>query len=109
MKYDKFFLRNKFLLQRKKKYLTPEKFNFALIFKLIKKHFNTKKVTIAGYYPSYYEVDILKFLEKASKCSTAIGNLQILGIHRFTKFYQILPYFTIFLLFTNKAPIPLGP
>jgi 5-formyltetrahydrofolate cyclo-ligase len=67
MKYDKSYLRNKFLLQRKKKYLTPEKFNFALIFKLIKKHFNTKKVTIAGYYPSYYEVDILKFLEGASK------------------------------------------
>ena len=67
MKYDKSYLRNKFLLQRKKKYLTPEKFNFTLIFKLIKKHFNTKKVSIAGYYPSYYEVDILKFLEEASK------------------------------------------
>ena len=67
MKYDKSYLRNRFLLQRKKKYLTPKKFNFTLIFKLIKKHFNTKKVTIAGYYPSYYEVDILKFLEEASK------------------------------------------
>ena len=67
MKYDKSYLRNKFLLKRKKKYLTPKKFNFSLIFKLIKKHFNTKKVTIAGYYPSYYEVDILKFLEEASK------------------------------------------
>ncbi len=67
MKYDKSYLRNRFLLKRKKKYLVPEKFNFILIFKLIKKHFNTKKITIAGYYPSYYEVDILKFLEEASK------------------------------------------
>jgi len=42
-------------------------FNLNLIFKLIKKHFSKKKIIIAGYYPSYYEVDILNFLEKASK------------------------------------------
>jgi len=67
MKYGKFYLRNKFLLQRKKKYLNTKKFNFTLIFKLIKKHFNNKRIIIGGYYPSYYEVDILKFLEEASK------------------------------------------
>ena len=67
MKYDKFFLRNKFLLERKKRYLTAKKFNFDLIFGLIRKHFHKKKITIAGYYPSNYEVNILKFLEKASK------------------------------------------
>jgi len=66
MKYDKSKLRNHFLLKRKKKHLSPEKFNFNLIFKLIKKHFSDKKITIAGYYPSYYEVNILKFLEEAS-------------------------------------------
>ena len=67
MKYDKTYLRNKSLLQRKKKYLKVEKFNFNLIFKLIKKHFYKKKIIIAGYYPSNYEVDILNFLKKASK------------------------------------------
>ena len=67
MKYDKSHLRNRFLLKRKKKYLASENFNFNLIFKLIRKHFNNKKVTIAGYYPSNYEVDILNFLEAASK------------------------------------------
>ena len=67
MKYDKFLLRNRSLLQRKKKYRTIKKFNFNLIFKLIRKHFRKKKITIAGYYPSYYEVNILKFLEKASR------------------------------------------
>ena len=67
MKYDKAHLRNRFLLKRKKKYLASENFNFNLIFKLIRKHFNNKKVTIAGYYPSNYEVDILSFLEEASK------------------------------------------
>tara|TARA_B100000686_G_C16744727_1_gene948739 strand:+ start:632 stop:1201 length:570 start_codon:yes stop_codon:yes gene_type:complete len=67
MRYDKNYLRNRFLLQRKKKYLKPEKFNFHLIFKLITKHFHTKKIVIGGYYPSDHEVNILNFLEKASE------------------------------------------
>ena len=67
MKYDKFYLRNRSLLKRKKKYLTVKNFNFNLIFNLIRKHFNKKKIIIAGYYPSNYEVDILNFLERASK------------------------------------------
>ena len=67
MKYDKSFLRNKSLLLRKKKYLTIKRFNYNLIFRLIRKHFNRKKITIGGYYPSNYEVNILEFLEEASK------------------------------------------
>jgi len=66
MKYDKFYLRNRSLLKRKKKYLTVKNFNFNLIFNLIRKHFNKRKIIIAGYYPSNYEVNILNFLEKAS-------------------------------------------
>ena len=67
MKYDKSFLRNKSLILRKKKYLTVKKFNYNLVFGLIKKHFQSKKITIGGYYPSNYEVNIIKFLEEASK------------------------------------------
>ena len=67
MKYDKIYLRKRFLLQRKKKYIKAEKFNFNLIFKLIKKHFYKKKIIIAAYYPSNYEVNILNFLKDASK------------------------------------------
>ena len=67
MKYDKSYLRNIFLLKRKKNYLSKKKFNFNLIFNLISKHFYKKKIVIAGYYPSNYEVDILNFLKKASK------------------------------------------
>ena len=67
MKFNKTFLRNKFLLQRKKKYLTVKKFNYNLIFRLIRKHFHSKKITIGCYYPSNYEVNILKFIEEASK------------------------------------------
>ena len=67
MKYGKPYLRSRSLLQRKKKYLTVKKFNFNLIFKLIRRYFHKKKIIIAGYYPSNYEVDILNFLEEASK------------------------------------------
>ena len=67
MKYDKAYLRNKSLLKRKKKYSKTKKFNFNLIFSLIRKHFHKKKIIIAGYYPSNYEVNILNFLEKAVK------------------------------------------
>ena len=67
MKYDKLFLRNKFLLQRKKQYTSTKRFDFNLLFRLIRKHFHRQEITIAGYYPSNYEVNILKFLEKASK------------------------------------------
>lgn len=67
MKRDKAYLRNRFLLLRKKKYLKTKRFSFNLIFKLIKKHFYTKKITIAGYYPSNYEVNILNFLKEATK------------------------------------------
>ena len=67
MKYDKSFLRNKFLLERKKRYLKVKKFNFNLIFNLIKKNFGRKKITIAAYYPANYEVNVLHFVEEASK------------------------------------------
>ena len=66
MWYDKIFLRKKFLNKRKKKYSADRNFNFNLIFGIIKKHFQKKKIAVAGYYPSYYEVNILKFLEEAT-------------------------------------------
>ena len=67
MKYDKNYLRKKFLTQRKKKYFKPEKFDFGLIFNLLRKHFSRKKIIIGAYFPSNYEVDILNFIEKAVK------------------------------------------
>ena len=73
MKYDKSYLRTKSLLLRKKNYLKAKKFNFNLIFKLIRKHFLKKKITIACYYPSDYEVNILDFIKKASKKKFKIG------------------------------------
>ena len=67
MKYDKPYLRNRAILKRKKKYLIVKNFDFKLIFNLIRKHFHKKKIIIAGYHPSKYEANIIKFLEQASK------------------------------------------
>ena len=67
MKYDKSFLRNESLLKRKRKHFAVKKFNFNLIFNLIKKKYGKKKITIAAYFAANYEVDILKFIEQASK------------------------------------------
>jgi len=78
MKHDKIYLRKKHIFQRKKKYFSTKKFNFNLIFKLIKKNFNKKKIIIAGYYPSNYEVDILYFLKQASKKNYKIA-LPVIG------------------------------
>ena len=67
MKQDKSFLRKKYLQIRQNKQKSIKNFNFNLIFNLIKKKFGNKNIIIAGYYPSYYEVDILKFLKLAAK------------------------------------------
>ena len=68
MELNKSFLRNKFLLERKNnKFLASKKFNFKLIFNLIRKQFHNKKIIIAGYYPSNNEVNILNFLKEASE------------------------------------------
>ena len=64
MKYEKSVLRKKSIILRKKNFSKVKKFNFNPIYKLIKRHFNNKNITIAGYYPSNYEVNILNFLEK---------------------------------------------
>ena len=67
MKFDKSFLRNQFLLQRKKKHFNAKNFNFKIIFNLIRQHFYKRKIIIAGYYPANYEVNIINFLKEASK------------------------------------------
>jgi 5-formyltetrahydrofolate cyclo-ligase len=67
MKYDKNYLRKSFIKKRNKNYIKVKSFNFDLIFSLIRKKFKKNKIVIAGYYPSNYEVDVLKFLKKAEE------------------------------------------
>ena len=101
MKYDKSYLRKKSLIQRKKKYLKANKFNFNIVFKLIRKHFSSKKIIIAGYYPSYYEVDILNFLEKASKKKFRIA----LPVIRSSSMMSFKPWIFKEPLYVNKFGI----
>ena len=113
MRYGKNYLRNKFLLERKKKHLSPKKFNFRLIFNLIRKHFPNKKIIIGGYYPSNYEVNILKFLEKASqnKFKIALPVIRSSGRMSFRSWIFNEPLYvsafgTLEPLSTNKEMIP---
>ena len=67
MQINKSLLRLKFIKKRKKLYSKNFLFSFDKIFFLIKKNFPTKKLSIAGYYPSDFEVNILDFLSQANR------------------------------------------
>jgi 5-formyltetrahydrofolate cyclo-ligase len=73
MQVDKSSLRLKFIKKRKKSYSTNFFFSFDKIYLLIKKNFSKKKLSIAGYYPSNFEVNILGFLSQAYKKNFKVG------------------------------------
>ena len=73
MQVDKTILRLKFIKKRKKLYSRNFFFSFDKIFFLIKKNFSKKKLSIAGYYPSNFEVNILDFLCQANKKNFKVG------------------------------------
>ncbi len=56
-------LRKKYLELRKKKYYEIDKEFFSPLVNLFKLDFKKKFFKVALYYPSYYEVDVLKLLE----------------------------------------------
>jgi len=73
MQIDKSLLRLKFFKKRRKLYSKKIFFSFNKIFFLIKKNFSNKKISIAGYYPSNFEVNILDFLYLANKKNFKVG------------------------------------
>jgi len=60
---SKIQLRKKYLILRKKKYFEIDKNFFLPLFKLIRSKFKKKFIKIAFYYPSNYELNVLKILE----------------------------------------------
>ncbi len=60
---QKNLLRKKYLLLRKKKYFEVNKLFFNPIIKLIKSKFRNKKIKIGLYFPSFFELNVLKILE----------------------------------------------
>ncbi len=73
MQVNKSSLRLKFIKKRRKLYSTKIFFSFDKIFFLIKKNFSKKKPSIAGYYPSNFEVNILDLLSQACKKNFKVG------------------------------------
>ena len=73
MQVDKSLLRLKFIKKRGKFYSKKIFFSFNKIFFLIKKNFPKKRLSIAGYYPSNFEVNILDFLCQANKKNFKVG------------------------------------
>jgi len=73
MHVSKSLLRLKFIKKRKKLYSKEIFFSFNKIFSLIKKNFRKKKLSIAGYHPSNFEVNILNFLYQANKKNFKVG------------------------------------
>ena len=73
MHVSKSLLRLKFIKKRKKLYSKEIFFSFNKIFSLIKKNFPKKKLSIAGYHPSNFEVNILNFLYQANKKNFKVG------------------------------------
>jgi len=60
---QKFQLRKKYLILRKKKYYDIDKSFFLPLLKLIKLKINKRLFKIALYYPSNFELNVLEFLE----------------------------------------------
>ena len=56
-------VRKKYSLLRKKKYYEISKDFFVPFLALIKKKFKKKKLKLALYYPSFFEINVLKLLE----------------------------------------------
>jgi 5-formyltetrahydrofolate cyclo-ligase len=73
MQVNKSSLILKFIKKRRKLYSTKFFFSLDNIFFLIKKNFSKKKPSIAGYYPSNFEVNILDLLSQACKKNFKVG------------------------------------
>jgi len=56
-------IRKKYLLLRKKKYFKVNSRFFFPLIKIIKDKFKNRKINISIYYPSFYEVDVLKVID----------------------------------------------
>lgn len=80
-------LRKKHLKIRKKNYFEIDKKFFSPLYKLIKKNIKKKSIKIALYYPSNFELNVLKVLE-LKYFSHQLILLPIVEKNNFMNFYQ---------------------
>ena len=83
---QKFKLRKKYFNLRKERYYDIDKIFFFPLIKLLKKEFKKKSLKIALYYPSNFELNILKVLE-LKYFSTQDTLLPKIEKNNFMKFY----------------------
>ena len=83
-------IRKKYLIKRKKKYFdVKQKFFFPLI-NILKKKFKNKRIFVSIYYPSFYEVNVLKILgiEQFRKCQFLLPVIESKGTMNFYQWKQ---------------------
>lgn len=94
-------LRKKFLILRKKKYFNIPTEKFNKLIEYIKKK-NKKNIVIALYYPSNYEIDVLKITDNLKKIQTKI----LLPKVKDNNFLKFVEWNKRDLLIVNKFGIP---
>ena len=102
MNGEKSSLRKKLLIKRKKLFSKKLIFNFGKIVNLIKKNFKFKKISVAGYYPINFEVNVLGFLTKLQRKGVTIG-LPVIKRNYGMMFKKWAPNQSLYL---NKYGIP---
>ena len=102
MNGEKSSLRKKLLIKRKKLFSKKHIFNFGKIVNLIKKNFKFKKISVAGYYPINFEVNVLGFLTKLQKKGVTTG-LPVIKRNYGMMFKKWAPNQSLYL---NKYGIP---
>ena len=98
---QKIQLRKKYLILRKKKYYDIDKSFFLPLLKLIKLRINKRRFKIALYYPSNFELNVLKFLEFSNILSQDI----LLPVTDKNNQMNFFPWRTNDVLFINKYGI----
>jgi len=98
---QKIQLRKKYLILRKKKYYDIDKSFFLPLLKLIKLKINKRLFKIALYYPTNFELNVLKFLEFSNILSQEI----LLPVTDSNNQMNFFPWRTNDVLFINKYGI----
>ena len=102
MNGEKSSLRKKLLIKRKKLFSKKLIFNFGKIVNLIEKNFKFKKISVAGYYPINFEVNVLGFLTKLQRKGVTTG-LPVIKRNYGMMFKKWAPNQSLYL---NKYGIP---
>ena len=81
-------IRKKYLKIRKSKYFEVKNNYFKPLILHLKKKFKKRKIHLSLYYPSNYEVNVIKLLETIGKKNNIISSLPAIVSKNSIKFYK---------------------